>query len=157
MTPLLLTALLVLPWAAGRALGAAADRRRALAAWGLVLLFVFTGIGHFVAAEGMRAMLPSWTPAPGFVVAASGVLEIALGLAFAVPRWRRTCGIVAVAFLVFVFPLNVRSAWLGVGPGGHAWGPVYLLVRAPLQVLIGAWAYQFTVRRPATRNPPEAL
>jgi hypothetical protein len=24
--------------------------------------------------------------------------------------------------------------------GGHAWGPVYLLVRAPLQAVIAGWA-----------------
>jgi hypothetical protein len=32
--------------------------------------------------------------------------------------------------------------------GGHAWGPVYLLVRAPLQLAILTWAYWFTLRRP---------
>jgi hypothetical protein len=31
--------------------------------------------------------------------------------------------------------------------GGHAWGPVYLLLRAPLQLAILLWVYWFTLRR----------
>jgi hypothetical protein len=32
--------------------------------------------------------------------------------------------------------------------GGHAWGPVYLLIRAPLQAIIVFWVYWFTIRQP---------
>ena len=32
--------------------------------------------------------------------------------------------------------------------GGHAWGPRYLLFRVPLQSLILAWVYWFTIRSP---------
>jgi hypothetical protein len=32
--------------------------------------------------------------------------------------------------------------------GGHEWGPVYLLIRAPLQAIIVFWVYWFTIRQP---------
>jgi len=32
--------------------------------------------------------------------------------------------------------------------GGHAWGPAYLLIRAPLQLLILGWVYYFVLRNP---------
>ena len=30
--------------------------------------------------------------------------------------------------------------------GGHAWGPSYLFVRVPVQLVIILWAYWFAVR-----------
>jgi hypothetical protein len=36
--------------------------------------------------------------------------------------------------------------------GGHEWGPVYLLIRAPLQAIILAWIYWFTIKRTGTRR-----
>ena len=33
--------------------------------------------------------------------------------------------------------------------GGHAWGPVYLWLRAPLQLALLAWVAWFTIRIPA--------
>jgi len=35
-----------------------------------------------------------------------------------------------------------------VGMGGHLWGPVYLLIRVPLQLLLIGWSYWFAVSRP---------
>lgn len=38
-------------------------------------------------------------------------------------------------FLLLVLPSNIYAAWQRVDFGGHAAGPVYLLVRIPLQLL----------------------
>ena len=48
--------------------------------------------------------------------------------------------------LALFFPANVHAAIEHVPMGGHAWGPVYLMLRAPVQLAILAWVYWFTIR-----------
>ena len=54
--------------------------------------------------------------------------------------------------LMLFFPANIYAAIQHVPMGGHAWGPVYLLVRAPLQAAILLWVYRFTIRRQVGRD-----
>jgi uncharacterized membrane protein len=139
-TPLIMLALMIGPWLA--------RRTRAAGAIGLSLLFVFTASGHFLQTEVMAEMLPPWVPARVALVYATGVLELAIAIALLLPDTRRAAGWIAAAVLVLFFPANIYAAVNYVPMGGHAWGPVYLLVRAPLQVAILTWAYWFTLRRP---------
>lgn len=113
---------------------------------GLVLTFVFTASGHFVQTEPMAAMLPPFVPARLTIIYLTGVLEIALALGIALPATRRLAGLAAIATLVAFFPANIYAAFAQVEMGGHAWGPVYLLIRAPLQALLVAWTWWFAVR-----------
>ena len=124
---------------------------RSAAALGLGLLFLFTGIGHFTHTEPMAQMLPPWVPARKLLVYVTGVLEFALAIGFFVPKSRTITGWVAVGVLVVFFPVNIYAALQHIPMGGHAWGPVYLLMRAPLQVIIVWWVYWFTLRPP---QPP---
>ncbi|HRO58544.1 MAG TPA: hypothetical protein PK177_05165 [Burkholderiaceae bacterium] len=126
---------------------------RSAGALGLGLLFVFTGIGHFTLAEPMAQMLPQWVPARIPLIYLTGFLEFAIAIAFFVPRTRRLAGWLAAVVLVLFFPANVYAAIERVPMGGHAWGPVYLLVCAPLQVAILAWVYWFTIREPGSGRP----
>nr|WP_240965052.1 hypothetical protein [Acidovorax sp. SRB_24] len=142
-------ALMLGPWLGAVALHAAFGRSvdvRNAAAMGLGLLFVFTGVGHFVQAQPMVQMLPPWVPERLLLVHASGILEFAIALGFFVPKLRRVSGLAAAAVLVVFFPLNIYAALHHIPMGGHAWGPVYLLIRAPLQALILGWVYWFTIR-----------
>lgn len=116
------------------------------AAWGLGLLFLFTASGHFVQTQPMVQMLPSWVPAREALVYATGVLEVVIGVGFFSARWRRAAGWAAAAVLVGFFPANIHAAIQHVPMGGHAWGPAYLLIRAPLQMFILGWAYYFVLR-----------
>lgn len=116
------------------------------AAWGLGLLFLFTASGHFVQAQPMVQMLPPWVPAREALVYATGVLEIAIALMFFVPAWRRAAGWIAAAVLVAFFPANIYAAFEHAPMGGHAWGPVYLLIRGPLQLFILWWTWHFVLR-----------
>lgn len=52
-----------------------------------------------------------------------------------------------IAFLILVFPASIYAALNRVDMGGHEMGPMYLLARAPLQLLLIGWAYWFAVRR----------
>lgn len=120
---------------------------RSAGALGLSILFVFTGIGHFVQTEAMSQMLPSSVPARVFIIYLTGVLELALAAGFAIQKFRRWTGWAAAIMLVSVFPANVYAAIQHVPMGGHEWGPVYLLIRGPLQAVIVYWIYWFTIRK----------
>ena len=137
-TPLIMLALMVAPWLL--------RRTHAAGAIGLGLLFFFTGVGHFVQTEAMAQMLPPWVPARVPLVHLTGVLEWAIAVGFILPETRRSAGWMAAAMLVLFFPANIYAALNYVPIGGHAWGPIYLLVRAPLQLALLLWVWWFTLR-----------
>jgi uncharacterized membrane protein len=113
---------------------------------GLVLLFLFTASGHFVTPQPMAQMLPPFVPWRLPLIYLTGALEAALAVGIALAATRRLAGLAAMATLVLFFPANVYAAAAHVELGGHAWGPVYLLIRAPLQALLIAWTWWFAVR-----------
>jgi uncharacterized membrane protein len=113
----------------------------------LALVFAFTGLGHFIQAEPMARMLPPWVPARVEIIHLTGLLEWAGAAGLLVPRFSRAAGICLVLFLVLVLPSNVYAALNRVEMGGHALGPVYLLARAPLQLILIAWTWWFAVRK----------
>lgn len=149
VTPIIMLALMLAPAFLAATLNRFSRYRfdlRNAAAAGLGLLFIFTGIGHFVQTAPMVQMLPPWVPERELLVYLSGFLEFAIAFGFFIPRFRRVAGLAAALVLVLFFPVNVYAAFNHVPMGGHAWGPVYLLIRAPLQAIILAWVYWFTIR-----------
>jgi uncharacterized membrane protein len=151
-TPVIMLVLMITPYLTAHGLSRVTRRNfsaRSAAAIGLGALFMFTGIGHFIQTEPMSKMLPPWVPAPVFLVYLTGILEFAIAAGFFIPRLRRLTGFVAAALLVLLFPANIYAAANHVPMGGHASGLEYLLVRAPLQVIIWLWVYWFTIRQPA--------
>lgn len=151
-TPVLMLLILISPYLASRFVlrRSRESELRPAAAAGLGLLFLFTASGHFIQTGPMVQMLPSWVPARELLVYATGVLEIAIALALFSDRSRVAGAWAAAAALVAFFPANVYAALHQVPMGGHAWGPLYLLVRAPLQVFILWWIWVMVLRtRPA--------
>lgn len=149
ITPLVMLAIMTAPFLVACVVGALSRRQydlQAAAATGLGLLFAFTGIGHFIQTDAMAQMLPAFVPARVPLIYATGLLELAVAVAFFVPRLRTFAGIAAAAMLIAFFPANIYAAWARVPMGGHEWGPVYLLIRAPLQLAILLWTFQFTIR-----------
>jgi uncharacterized membrane protein len=120
----------------------------------LALLFLFTGLGHFVNPEPMAAMLPPSVPARVPVIYITGLLEWAGATGLLVSRYARVSGMSLLAFLVAVFPANVFAALNYVGMGGHEAGPAYLVVRAPFQLGLMWWTYHFAVRAPVAQPEP---
>jgi uncharacterized membrane protein len=150
-TPIIMLVLMMAPYLVVRILSAITRRDfdvRGAAAIGLGILFVFTGSGHFIQTEPMAQMLPPWVPQRTLLVYLTGGLEFAIAVGFFVRRLRRLSGWVGAAILVLFFPANLYAAINHIPFGGHAWGPVYLLIRAPLQVIILWWVYWFTIKRP---------
>lgn len=150
-TPIVMLLLLATPWLL--------SRTRAAGSIGLGLVFLFTGAGHFLETAAMAQMLPPWVPARVPLVHVTGVLELGLGAAFFVPSLRRRAGLAAAFLLLAFLPVNVYAALERVPMGGHAWGPGYLLVRVPLQAILLAWTWWFTLRPPAlpARTAPQQI
>ena len=84
------------------------------------------------------------------IIYATGFLEVAIAAALLVPRWSRPTGVFLILYLIAIFPSNVYAAFRHVPMGGHAAGPKYLWVRAPLQVILIAWTWCFAVRSPGS-------
>lgn len=116
------------------------------ACWGLGIAFMFFFIGHLVKAEGMVEMLPPWIPFRLGLIYITGLLELLIGIALFLPRYQVLAAKLAIVVFVVFFPANIYSALNSIGLGGHQWGPVYLLIRGPLQVILIAWAYFLCVK-----------
>src|SRR5688572_22774477 len=100
---------------------------RAVAAYGLSLVFVFTGLGHLIETE------------VALVTYLTAVVEWALALGFFIPETRRSAGWMAIAVLVALFAASIYAA------GSFT---VDLLQRGLLELAIVLWAYGFTIREP---------
>lgn len=111
------------------------------ALWGLGFAFIFFSIGHVVKTEGMVEMLPPWVPFRLPIIYLTGLLEIIIGIALFLPKIQVHAAKAAIIVFVVFFPANIYAALNSTGLGGHQWGPVYLLIRLPLQLILIAWAY----------------
>lgn len=121
-----------------RALGALGVRR--FASWrestrhALAVMFLFTASAHFTPMRhDLARMVPASVPSPEAVVVFTGVCEVLGAIGLLVPRVQRLAGIALIAFLVAVFPANVKAAREGVALAGRAATP--LVARLPMQVL----------------------
>jgi uncharacterized membrane protein len=114
--------------------------------FGLALVFAFTGFGHFAKTDAMAEMLPESIPGRRALILASGIFELLLAMLLLAWPKSQLLGITIIGFLIVVFPANVSAAVRRIPFGGHSAGPVYLLVRAPVQLLLILWTYWFMVR-----------
>ncbi len=149
VTPLIILGLLVGPYFLTKFLRLTASRA-GLDVWsgclGTALVFAFTGIGHFIKSQPMTEMLPKFVPGRLAMVYITGVIELAAAVLVLVPKIRRKVGWGLIVIMIAFMPVNVYAAIDHVGMGGHAWGPIYLLVRVPLQVILIAWIWWFVIQ-----------
>jgi len=118
----------------------------------LAVFFVLSGISHFLITEKMAQMLPPSVPMRMEIIYATGVLEILGGIGLLLPKIRRIAAWALAAFLIGVLPANIYSAFAHVDFGGHASGPVYLLLRIPFQIFLIAWTYYFGIKLTDTHS-----
>ena len=114
---------------------------------GVALVFAFTGVGHFIKTSAMIQMLPASVPMRVPIVYASGVFELLASVAILIPSASRQTGILLCIFLLLILPSNIYAAVQRVDFGGHGTGPIYLLVRVPLQLFLIGWIYWFAIRQ----------
>lgn len=117
------------------------------ACWGLGIAFIFFSIGHVIKTEGMVEMLPPWVPYRVALIYLTGLLEVVIGVALFVPKLQVNAAKIAIFVLIVFFPANIYAAVNSIGLGGHQWGPVYLLIRTPLQFILISWAYFLCVKK----------
>lgn len=146
LTPAIIFALLVVPYAVTRVSDVSAKRREWAGVLGLTSVFLFTGIGHFVETAALVQMIPDFVPERTLVVQVAGGLEIAAALALLIPVLRHRVGWLLIWMLLLLLPVNVYAALQRVPMGGHAWGPSYLWIRVPLQLLLMVWTYRFATQ-----------
>lgn len=130
------------------------SRKEDAGAFGAALLFLVTGVGHFVMTAEMAGMLPWWVPMRTQIVQATGVLELALAAALLIRATRPFAGWTALAMLVAFFPANIYASLTYSPMGGGLMGPLYLLVRGPVQLVFLFWIYHFCVL-PSRRLQPD--
>ncbi|WP_230851951.1 DoxX family protein [Pseudoalteromonas luteoviolacea] len=126
------------------------------ACWGLGLAYLFFFIGHFVKTQGMVEMLPAWIPYRLALVYLTGILELVVGIALFIPKYQVRAAKAAIAMFVLFFPANVYAAINSIGLGGHQWGPIYLLIRGPLQLILISWAYFLCIRQHTGKSKHDA-
>ena len=151
---LTILAILVGPWLATVVLVRRFDDARVIAAGriGLTLAFAFFAIAHFTVTDTMATMFPPWVPRPEWIVYATGAIEALVALGLVAPRTRRLAGLAAICVFIGFYPANIYAALTRADVIGHAWGPVYLLIRTPFQVLLIGWAWWFVVRPAALQE-----
>jgi len=150
ISPLIILFLLSLPLLIAFSVSRVSGKKPATgkyASWGLGLAFIYFFIGHLVENRAMVDMLPLWVPLRLELVYITGILELAIGLALFIPKLRVAAAKLAIVVFVIFFPANIYAALHSIGPGGHQWGPVYLLIRAPLQVILIAWTYYLCLEK----------
>jgi uncharacterized membrane protein len=123
----------------------------------LALVFLLTGSTHFIVPGPMAEMLPPWVPGRLTLIYLTGVAELAGAIGLLGERRARAAGLCLFLFLILVFPANVYAAFERVPLGGHAAGPLYLVARGPVQLLLIWWTYWFAVRRQAYGHQPGAI
>lgn len=129
---------LILGFAASRLLGLvgvdAWDGWQQSLCVGLSLMFVVTGLAHFIGRrrKGLVAMVPPGLPKPELLVLVTGVLELAGAVGLWIDATAQAAAICLALLMLVMFPANVSAArrHLPVTP---------LPIRIPLQVVfVGA-------------------
>jgi uncharacterized membrane protein len=108
----------------------------------LSVLFIATGLLHFLRPETYEQIVPGYLPAHRELVLASGAAEIAGGVGVALSQTRRAAGLWLIALLVAVFPANVNMALHA--DAFRSIPPALLWARLPLQGMLIWWAYRAT-------------
>jgi len=150
MTPIIIPTILIVPALFGYLVSRYTSLTGSLrqgAVIGLAADYLFFSVGHFAFTDELALMLPAFVPQRELIVLATGLLEIAIAFALLKSRSRRFAGIISIAVLILFFPANVYSALSGLGYGAKECGAWYLIIRAPLQIILIAWSYWFAVKQ----------
>lgn len=119
-------------------------RWHAAAKIGVSLLFLLTGITHFVATHTMARMLPPFVPRRTEIVYLTGAFELAGAAAIWIPRIEQAAGACLVALIIAVLPANLYTALHHLPIAGHQDGVRYLLARIPFEIFLIVWVYRAT-------------
>jgi uncharacterized membrane protein len=87
---------------------------------GLAAMFVLTGIAHFnKMKDDLVRMVPDWIPSPGAAVFVTGIVELAGAATLLVRSIAPYVAAGFIAFLLVIFPANIKAARTGATIGGR--------------------------------------
>jgi uncharacterized membrane protein len=109
---------------------------------GQSLLYLGSGINHFVHAGFYRNIMPDHYTNPAMLVSLSGVAEILCGLGLLLPATRRISAFGIIAMLLVFLDVHL---FMLMNAARFAQVPVWLLwARLPMQFVLMAWAWVYT-------------
>lgn len=109
----------------------------------LAISFLLFGSAHFIVTKDMMAIVPPFLPDAKLIVYVTGILEVSVGMALFLPRFRRPAALLATLLILLFFTANIYAAFARIPVGGYVYGPIWLLVRTPVQAFLAIWAYWF--------------
>lgn len=85
---------------------------------GLAVMFLVTGVAHFVSPlrEDLVAIVPPRLPQPGLLVTISGVLELLGAVGLLVPATRAAAAVGLLVLMLVMFPANVYASRMPTPP-----------------------------------------
>jgi len=131
------------------------ERVKTAARWGLGLLMIAAGLGHFTNTAVYMALMPPWMPMHLELVYLSGVIEAGLGALLLYRPSSRLAAWGLIACFIAIFPANLHHALSGglsdpALPPFFA-SPVVAWLRVPFQIVFIGWAWMLTRDEP---RPP---
>lgn len=112
----------------------------------IALLFLTSGVLHFVTPGFFLRIVPTWVPDARLAVAVSGAAEIAGALGLLFPATRVAAGWGLIALLAAVFPANVYMLQQAIAKDASRAALAVLWARLPLQPLLMWWVWRAAVR-----------
>lgn len=113
--------------------------------WIFGIVFIFAGLNHFLNPDFYLRIMPPYLPWHLFLVYLSGIFEIVLGILLIIPKFTRFAAWGLIALLIAVFPANI---YIAMNTELFAdINPTLIYLRLPLQFVVIALAYWFTLER----------
>ena len=103
------------------------------------LLYITTGLLHFIRTELYLRIVPPYIPWPTAMVYISGVAEVLGGLGLLIPNVRRAAAWGLVALLLAVLPANIHMATDHIQVTRSPIPQSLLWARVPLQGILIWW------------------
>ena len=108
-------------------------------------LFALAGVNHFIHTEFYVSIMPPYLPWHTALVYVSGAAELMLGVMLFFRPVERVAAWGMIALIIAVTPANIQMAiHAELYPG---YSPALLWARLPLQGVLIAWAFWFTLPR----------
>ncbi len=109
----------------------------------MAALYFLAGLNHFRKPKMYERIIPPYIPFPKQANYASGIGEITLAALLCFPPVSHYAAWGIVALLIAVFPANL---YMYLEPKASFHMPKWvLLARLPLQIVLMAWAYYYTL------------
>lgn len=104
--------------------------------WFFALVFLISGVFHFIFPLIYRELMPDWVPNPEAAVYISGLFEGIAGLFLLSPKFKDQGRRIAILLLIAFLPVHIQHVVNGGSQTAHfQFGMGFALVRLGLQFL----------------------